>query len=406
MSKAIGEQAQTASLLASAQGMSKELIDIRRQLHRRPELSGQEKATAALVSEKLRGLGYEVTEQVGGYGVCGFLSGGEAGKTVALRADMDALSIEEQNDVPYKSQTAGVMHACGHDNHVAMLLGAAKLLKDRQKSLQGNIKLLFQPAEEMSPVGGSRAMMEAGALTGVDAVFGLHVWPSLPHGTVGVKSGAMMAASDHFSVTLHGRSSHAGQPDEGIDAVVMGAQLVQAVQDLVSREISPLRPAVVTIGRFRAGSRYNILAETCELEGTCRTFHEAVRSHIEKRLKAIVDGICLMHGAEGELHYERGYAAVVNHEAMTNISFAAASHLFGEEKAVRVEEASMCAEDFAFYLKERPGSFVWLGTGTETLSYPLHNARFDVDEDILWRGAALLAQTAVEFFMLNNRRLL
>lgn len=397
MSKSIAGEDLADQIVKDAGDMKMELCEIRRQLHSRPELSGQERATSALAAQALCGLGYEVTEHMAGYGVCADLTGAGPGKTVALRADMDALSITEQNAAAYKSQVEGVMHACGHDNHVAMLLGAAKLLKSRQQDLRGNVRLLFQPAEEMSPVGGSRGMIKAGALSGVDAVFGLHVWPSLPHGTVGVKSGPMMAASDHISVLLKGRASHAGQPDEGIDAVVMGSQFVQAVQDMVSREISPLRPAVVTIGRFQAGSRYNIVAEQCELEGTCRTFDEAVRDHIEKRLKEIVSGICLMHGAEGELNYERGYAAVVNDEAMTNVSAAAASHLFGEKNVVRVKEASMCAEDFAFYLKERPGSFVWLGTGTKEHSYPLHSARFDVDEDILWRGAALLAQTAVEF---------
>lgn len=395
-------------ILESAKALNERLIKIRREFHKYPEVSGCEKETSQRVAACLKELGYEVyevSERVGGYGVLAVLRGdlagsGEAdaaGRTVALRADMDALQIQELNDVEYKSKNTGVMHACGHDNHMTILLGVAELLAQQKENLNGTVKLIFQPAEELSPVGGSRKMIAEGVLKDVDAIFGLHVWPDLPHGTVGVKAGPLMAASDHFSVTIHGKSSHAAKPDSGIDAVVMGAQFVEAIQNIVSRETSPLKSAVITIGTFHAGTRYNIIAEQCVLEGTCRTLNEDVRANTEKRLQNILDGICLMHGVKGELNYQRGYMAVDNDAEMTEQIKQAAVHLFGAEAVEEIKEPSMCAEDFAFYLKERPGAFVWLGTGTDEQKYPLHNSRFDVDEDILWRGAALLAETALEF---------
>ncbi|MEG2871098.1 MAG: amidohydrolase [Clostridium sp.] len=384
-------------IIKEAQAINDDLIKIRREFHKYPEVSGCEKETSKRVAEHLRKLGYEVTEGIGGYGVIATLKGNPEGRTVALRADMDALQIQELGETEYKSRYAGIMHACGHDNHMTILLGAARLLIQQKDNLLGTVRLIFQPSEELSPTGGSRKMIEEGALDGVDAVFGLHVWPELSHGTVGIKAGPLMAASDHFSVEIHGQSSHAAKPDCGIDAVVMGAQFVEAVQNIVSRETSPLKSAVVTIGTFHAGTRYNILAEECSLEGTCRTLDEEVREHAENSLRNILDGVCLMHGATGELNYERGYMAVVNDRDMVELVKGTASELFGADMVEDVQEPSMCAEDFAFYLKECPGAFVWLGTRTDQLNYPIHNSCFDVDEDILWRGAALLAETAINF---------
>lgn len=390
------------NLILEAKAENEAFIRNRRWFHQHPEVSGKEKETSAYAAEELRRLGFEVAENVYGYGVVGVLHGAAKGKAVALRADMDALSIEEVNETPYRSQNPGVMHACGHDSHMAALLGAAHLLASHQAELRGTVKLLFQPAEELSPVGGSRGMIAAGALEGVDAVFGMHVWPDLPHGTVGIKSGALMGASDHFIVTIHGKSSHAARPEMGIDAVLVGTQFVQELQSIVSRQISPLASAVITIGQFHAGTRYNIIADTCRMEGTCRTLDEKVRDYIEKHLRTSLEHVCSGNGATGEFEYQRGYMAVVNDAAMTAHVRKTAVSLFGEGAVEDIQVPSMCGEDFAFYLKEKPGAFFWLGTAKEgTETFPLHNSRFDVDEDILWRGAALLAQTAVDFLNEN-----
>lgn len=382
----------------TAKSLNDHLIELRHAFHSHPEVSGQEKETAARVAAELRTIpGWQVTEQIGGHGVVAVLQGAKPGKTVALRADMDALQITEENDVPYKSQNPGVMHACGHDIHTTALLGAAHLLADQQAQLCGTVRLIFQPAEELSPNGGSRAMIAAGALGDADAVFGFHVWPDLPHGEVGCIAGPLMAASDHFSVTIQGRASHAAKPDEGIDAVVVGAQFINAVQTIISRCTDPLQSAVITVGKFTAGTRYNIVAETCELEGTCRTLNNEVRDFIEAQLQKTLDGICAIYGAKGTLNYERGYMAVVNDAQMTEQARETVEKLFGKQAIHSHEMPSMCAEDFAFYLNEKPGAFLWLGTGIEgETSYPLHNSRFHVDEDILWRGAALLAQLALD----------
>lgn len=382
-----------------AKDIKEQLCALRRDFHMHPEISGQEKETAKRVVAELRKLdGITIKENMGGYGVVATLKGAKPGKTVALRADMDALQITEENDVCYKSQNGGVMHACGHDNHMTIVLGAAHLLAAHRQELCGEVRFIFQPAEELSPKGGSRSMIEAGALEGTDAVFGLHVWPDLLMGTIGCKTGSLMAASDHFSVTINGRSSHAAKPEDGIDAIVVGAQFVSGVQTIISRRTDPLKSAVVTIGRFNAGTRYNIIAETCEMEGTCRTLDEGVRDNIEQQLQKVLDGVCLMNGATGTLNYERGYMAVINDAKMMEYARKTAIKLFGEQQVCNVEYPSMCAEDFAFYLAEKPGAFLWLGTGEkDSENYPLHNSRFNIDEDILWRGAALLAQLALDF---------
>ena len=369
---------------------------LRHHLHQYPEVSGHEKETAAFVVQELATMPqWHVTEGVGGgYGVLAELKGGKPGKTVALRADMDALQITEESEVEYSSKNPGVMHACGHDVHTAILLGVARILADCQSELTGSVRLIFQPSEELSPNGGSRSMIDAGVLNGVDSVFGLHIWPQLPHGTVACTPGPIMAASDHIIINIHGRSSHAAKPNEGIDAVVVGAQVVSTLQSIVSRATNPLHAAVLTIGRMEAGTRYNIVAESCMLEGTCRTLNEDTRTVVAEQVQDIVNGVCSAYGATGTVTYERGYMPVINEVAMTKLCADSATDLFGSEMVLTNEEATMCAEDFAFYLKECPGSFLWLGTGMENADYPLHNCHLQVDDDILWRGAALLTQIA------------
>lgn len=388
-----------SNICESAKALMPKLSAIRRDFHEYPETSQHEVETARKVAAYLKEMGCdEVIEQVGGHGVIGVIRGAHQGKTVALRADMDALQIQEMNDVEYKSRNDGVMHACGHDNHMTGLLGAAELLLQRKDQINGTVKLIFQPAEELSPVGGSRAMMESGYLDDAEAVYGLHVWPDLPHGKVGVKAGPLMAATDHFTITIHGKTAHGAKPDQGIDAVVLGAQFVMAAQTIVSRKVNPLDNAVVTFGIFNAGTRYNIIAGDCVLDGTVRTLNEDTRDMVEDSMRKLLDAICLQSGATAEIVYGRGYPALVNHEEDAALIRKTAVSLFGEAEVEDVKLPAMPAEDFSFYLKEKKGAFVWLGTAKEGQEvWPLHNSRFDVDEDILWRGSALLAQTAIDY---------
>ncbi|MBQ6583201.1 MAG: amidohydrolase [Mogibacterium sp.] len=389
----MGKVTQT-ELIAKAQAVQPEMIRIRRDIHAHPELSGQEKRTSeAVISELQRIGGYQIQSGIGGHGVLADLIVPGAKETIALRADMDALSVEEETGLPYASQNAGVMHACGHDTHVAMLLGAAEILMSFREDLPVNVRLIFQPAEELSPVGGSRPMMREGALEDVTAVYGLHVWPALPFGVVGVRPGAQMASSDFFTVDIKGKSSHGAQPDQGLDALIAGTHFVHAAQTIVSRSCNPLRSAVLTIGYFKAGSRYNIVPEECRMEGTVRTFDPETQEMIENRLQEVLDGTCAIYGCTGKLHYQRGYTSLRNDPAEAERVRQAAESLFGPENAIVPDEPSACAEDFAYYLENAPGAFAWLGTTRPgAQEWPLHSCHYAPDEDVFWRGAALFAQ--------------
>lgn len=385
-------------IIESAKKIQPYLQEIRRELHKHPEISNEEKKTAEIIAEELRKMGIsDIKENVNGHGIIAEIHGAGDGKIVALRADMDALQIKEETGLPYKSESDGLMHACGHDAHMTMVLGAARLLNERKDELKGNVRLIFQPAEEITPMGGSRGMIAGGALDNVDAVFGLHVWPDLPLGKVGVKAGPLMAASDHFTVTIKGKPSHAAKPNEGIDALVAGAQYVSAIQTIVSRNADPMKSIVITVGKMNAGTRYNIVAGECVLEGTCRTFAPELRDLAEERLQIVLDGICTLSGCTGVLNYERGYMAVINEPESVEYVSETVKKLFGNDAAVSVEPA-MTAEDFSFYLDKKPGAFAWIGTTKEgDTVYPLHNSRYSPDEDVLWRGAALMAELVLDF---------
>lgn len=388
-----------SKIVESAKALMPELVAIRRHFHMYPENSKCEKETSAKVIELLKEMGVdEIIENVNGYGVVGVIKGEKEGGVVGLRADMDALQVQEMNDVEYKSKNDGCMHACGHDVHTAGLIGAAKLLCANRDRIAGTVKLIFQPAEELSPHGGSKGMLASGHLDDVQAVYGLHVWPDLPHGKVGVKAGPLMAATDHFTIKIHGKTAHGAKPNQGIDAVVLGAQFVMAAQTFVSRKVDPLDNAVVTFGIFNAGTRYNVIAGDCLLDGTVRTLNPETRDMIEDSMRKLLDAICLQSGATAEIEYGRGYPALVNHEKDAALIKKTAVSLFGEEEVVDVKLPAMPAEDFSHYLEKKEGCFVWLGTAKEGEPvWPLHNSRFDVDEDVLWRGSSLLAQVAIDY---------
>ena len=386
-------------IIDSAKAIQPHLVELRRALHRHPETSWNEKKTSELILKELQEIGgWTIRTGIeGSNGILAELAGAEDGPAVALRADMDALSITEETGLPFSSEEPGVMHACGHDNHMTMLLGAARLLKEYQGSLKGKVRLIFQPAEELAPNGGSRTMIRGGALDGIDHVYGLHVWPNLPSGVLGVRDGAMMAASDHYFIHIDGSASHGAQPHQGVDALACGAQFMSAVQSIVSRNVDPLKSAVITIGLFKAGSRYNIVPGTCDMEGTCRTYDPEVRKLCEKRMGEILEGICAAYGCKGTLTYEHGYNALVNHPADAAYMRRTMAKLFGEESVTVPENPAMTAEDFSFYVSAGPGAFGWLGTTPEGAEvWPLHSCHYAPDEGVLYKGAALLAELALD----------
>lgn len=386
------------TLLNSAKELQPYLQNIRRELHQFPEISLQEKNTSEILLRELKKIdGIQIRENVAGYGIIADFYGEKPGKLIALRADMDALQIEEKNDVEWKSKNLGVMHACGHDNHMTMVLGSALLLNKNKSKLSGGVRLIFQPAEELSPNGGAKDMIKAGALENVDMILGMHVWPDLPLGKIGLKSGALMAASDHFAINIKGKSSHAAKPNEGIDALVAGAQFINQCQTIVSRNTDPMQSIVITIGKMNSGTRYNIVAEECILEGTCRTFSPNIRDLAEKRLETILKGVCISSGCSGTLNYERGYSAVINNEEITKYIRTTIEDKFKKDDIVNVEPC-MTAEDFSHYLLEKPGALLWIGTTKEgETKYPLHSSYYSPNEEVLWKGSALLAELVLNY---------
>ncbi|BFH15072.1 amidohydrolase [Paenibacillus melissococcoides] len=382
---------------ASLASRYEETVAWRRHLHRHPEVSYEERQTALFVKEKLESFGLETTAGVGGHGVVGRLKNG-AGPVVALRADMDALPIQDEKTCEYASTVPGAMHACGHDAHTATLLSVARAMAEHREGWSGEVRFVFQPAEEVSP-GGAQAMIKEGALQGVGRMYGVHLWTPIPSGIVAVRPGPMMAAVDDFYLTVYGRGGHGGMPHLCADAVVIGAQLVQQWQTIVSRTVSPLQPAVVSVGALQAGSTQNVIADRAVLKGTIRSFDPAVRELLRERFETILQHTCAMHGAEYELEYRVGYPALVNHESEAERVRRVAAGCFGAE---RVQEADMLmpAEDFAYYMKEVPGCFVLVGAGNgEAARYPHHHPRFDIDEPAMLTAGELLAGLACDALM-------
>jgi len=375
-----------------------DMVEWRRYLHRNPELSFEERRTAAWIADRLRALGLEATTGFGGgHGVVASIRGAKPGPVVALRADIDALPIQDEKDCEYRSTVPGVMHACGHDAHTAALLGVAAYYADCRSELEGERRLLFQPAEEVSP-GGAVGMIEAGALQGVDAIYGVHLWSPLPYGKAASKAGPIMAAADEYTIEIAGKGGHGALPHETIDAVVVGSAVVQALQTIVSRSIDPLAPSVVTVGSFQAGTTANVIAERCMLRGTVRSFDEQTRSRMKERLAALVEHTCAMHGAEGKLDYRDGYPALVNDEREAARFFEVAADVLGADDVVDTPPV-MAGEDFAYYVKQVPGCFMFVGAGNSDCRavYPHHHPRFDVDERAMLLSARLLIGMAEHY---------
>ncbi len=371
------------------------IVNLRREFHKNPEPSWKEFKTSERIKNKLEkeNIPYK---SIAGTGIIATI-GENKGKTVALRADIDALEIEELNDKEYKSLKKGLMHACGHDGHTAMLLGAAKILKKHEKELSGEVRLIFQPAEELGE--GAKKIIEEGGLEGVDNIFGIHLWSGIPTGKFSIMPGEIMASADLFSIKIKGKGGHGSMPHQGVDAAVIGASIVLNLQTIVSREIDPLEPAVVSVGKLVSGTRYNIIAHEALLEGTVRTFNEDIRKSISEKIERISKGIAKTYRGEAEMEYIWGPPPVKNDEESVKFARKCAESLYGKDSLYFSLKKMMGAEDFAYYLKKVPGVFIFVGSGNKEkgTDFPHHHPKFDIDEDALLLGTTLHIEYAVSY---------
>jgi len=389
----------TSNLLESAQTLAPRIVSDRRTIHSHPEMAYEEKQTSTLVQARLRELGIPFRPGLAETGVVSQIQGEiGGGPCVLLRADMDALPIEERSGVSFASEVPGVMHACGHDAHTAMLLAAAQLLMERRSTFAGTVKLMFQPAEEGGA--GAARMIDEGVLADppVDAAFMLHVFPELDAGQVSCGAGPQLAGADSFTITIEGRGGHAARPHQAIDPVVVGAQVVNAVQTLVAREVDPIHPAVVTLGSFNAGNRHNVIADRGVLTGTIRAFDDVLFDRLERRLREVVTGVAAALRATATIDFEMRYPPSVCDAAMTERLAASATSLLGQD-SLQPSVPRMGAEDFAFVLQKVPGAMLWLGVKDADWPEPkpVHTATFDIDESALPVGSSVMAQVALDF---------
>ncbi len=381
----------TQNLLEKIDNHFDEMVAIRRHLHMHPELSFHEQETANYIIQFYKELGVPVEPNVSGFGLIARIKGNKPGKTIALRADFDALPIQDEKDVPYKSKVPGVMHACGHDGHNATLLILGKLLWEMRDELAGEYVLIHQHAEEADP-GGAIGMVQAGALNGVDAIFGTHLSSNHPTGMIGYRVGPMMAAVDSFEIKIQGKGGHGAHPHQTKDAIVIGSQLVMNLQQLVARRVAPTESAVLTVGSFVASNADNIIADTAYLNGTIRTFDKDIRETMEREFKRIVQGTEIAHDCTIALDYRRGYPAIVNHEKETLFVRDVAQDIC---EVVEIE-ATMGGEDFSYYLEEKPGTFFF--TGAEPVEHaPHHHPKFDIDEKGMLVAAKVLLTAALDY---------
>src|SRR5918993_826922 len=377
------------------EGFGEDIVALRRDIHREPELGFDTEKTAKKVLDALDALPLEIQTGVAENGVVATLRGeGGGGPTVALRADMDALPIHEATDLPFASEIDGKMHACGHDGHTSMLVGAARALcQDHlRERLSGTVKFVFQPAEE--GYAGGRAMVEEGVAEEVRQIFALHLWPGLEFGKAATKAGPIMAASDAFEIEIKGSGGHGAMPHLTTDAVTIAAQVVTALQTVVSREVDPVEPAVLTVGEIGAGTAFNIIPEKARLGGTVRTLNSDLRERMPGRMEAVARGVAKGMRGDANLDYAFSYPVTVNDEGAAGYALGVAKDLFGAQSVQELPNPSMTAEDFAFYLEKVPGAFIWLGVGEDISG--LHTSQFAFDEEVLSRGSALLAALALE----------
>ena len=384
-----------------------QMIEWRRILHANPEVSGAEVQTRSFILQQLEHMNIPVQTFDSHAGIVATLEGKTGGGVIALRADMDALPVNEETGLPYASKTPGVMHACGHDGHMAMLLGAATALQTNRNAWRGTVKLVFQPAEEAAPNGGAPLMIKDGILENpkVDMMFGMHLWPDLPYGDIGICRGTMMASSDRFNLKLFGAGAHAGAPHHGIDAIMMTSDVLTALSRIIHRQTDPRETATINIGTVHGGERYNVVAKEVVLEGTVRTLNETVRRDIPERIRRMVKGICEGYGGHFELDYQFGYPSLQNSPDETGFVQLAASRFLGAEHVQSDHKPVLGAEDFAFFAEKVPSAYFFVGCGkTNEPVRPLHSGFFDFDERALFVGAQVMEETALAALtFLENR---
>ena len=378
------------------------IVGLRRDLHRIPETGTDLPKTQAYICAELDRLGISYTKNKGDSGIIGEIKGGKPGKTVLLRADIDALPIHEETGLPFASEHEGRMHACGHDTHAAMLIGALKVLNEHRKELSGNVKFVFQTAEEISK--GSQIAIKEGVMDGVDAVFGIHIGsilgPSLPSGTISVVPGCCMASFDRFVLTVKGNGCHGSTPEKGVDPVTIACNIVLSLQEVIAREIAGTKPAVLTVGMINGGFAYNIIPSEVKIEGTIRAVEESVRRQLAKRIEEISKNIAAAFRGSVDFFMDWGAPPVINDEKMAALAAKAAAKVLGEEHVVTTQDApNMGGEDFAYYLAEKPGAFMFLSSAdaAKHTDVPHHNPKFMVDEDVFCKGSAVFVSIVEDF---------
>lgn len=403
-SRTLAAPSHEQQIAEAAEALRAHLIAMRRDFHMHPELSNREERTSRVVAEKLRSLGFdEVKTGVGKHGVVGLLKGGKPGPVVAVRADMDALPIQEVIDVPYKSQTDGVKHACGHDVHMTIELGVAEVLSKMRAEIPGSIKFIFQPAEEGPPAGeegGAALMVKEGALDNPrpSAIFGLHVMPGIEVGQIGYNSGASMASADKFLITIRGKKVHGAYPHQGVDAIVVAAECITALQSIRSRRINTAEPMVLSIGSVHGGNRFNIIADEVVMEGTVRTLNEDVRKDVHRMMRQTLEGVTSAYGASFELQNQENAAVTYNDPKLVDETLPTMRRIVGEQN-VYSPAPQMGAEDFSYYQRVVPGFFYFLGVGNKSkgITAMIHTPEFDVDEDSLVIGVKVMSNVLLDY---------
>ena len=379
--------------------ISPRLLEIRRHIHSHPELSGQEYQTAAFVAGVLSSTGIHVEEGVGKTGVIGELEGnGNSKRTLAIRTDMDALLIQERTGLDFASRNEGIMHACGHDIHTTVGLGTAMILAEMTQHLSGNVRFLFQPAEEIAQ--GANWMVQDGAMNDVSAILGVHVFPSIAGGSIGLRYGALTAAADELEIIILGESGHGARPHEAIDAIWIASQVITTLQQAISRTQNPLRPVVLSIGQINGGKAPNVIADQVTLVGTVRSLHPETRQQLPKWIEEIVGNVCQTYGAKYQVDYRQGVPSVQNDYGITQILQSAGEEAWGSDRIQVLPEPSLGAEDFSVYLQHAPGSMFRLGVGFKDreINHPLHHPQFEVDESAIITGVVTLAYTAYKYW--------